>query len=471
MTTRRFLLLLLLVAASRVPFIWSGYGSDADAWRVAVTAHHLVDTGEYRVSRFPGFPLYEILVTPFVAAGGFALSNATSIAAMLFILLVWRAILRRTSHHATLLMICLAFTPVLWKNSTVTMDYLWSLLFVLLSLERLITTDRAATSRILVSGIFLGIAVGFRPTNAVMVVPMVTLLLGTGDRGRKTGMYLAATALVAGISFLPPLLTYGPREWYALTRRATTDIVFSFPERMLLFGYRGVYLLGPAAVLTALFILWRSRREVQRACARHDPLLLTAVAGLAAPILLYAVYPLEREYLIPLIPFLYLLLACFASRTPMLIFTLGVASMAFITPDVIRHQGIRGVPELNIHGGALQDLVGKQRLILERRTRLGNLAVAGPAVVMTGDGPEIWVENALFMADTTAFWRGFPEVAVRQRRNPDALFIDALTPGELARVRSAGYRVYCFAPAQEYLEHVLGYRMDEMRVMLVGGTE
>ncbi len=470
MTGRRFLLLLLLVAATRLPFIGFGYGSDADAWRVAATAYRLAESGAYRVSRFPGFPLYELLVTPFVAAGGSLLANATSIAAMILLLLVWRRIVRNASHPG-LLMLCLAFTPILWKNSATTMDYLWSLLFLLLSFERLGSTERLSLSSVAAAGALLGIAAGFRPTNAVMAVPLLLMLRGTGTSPRSVTVFLGAAVLTAVLAFLPPLVTYGPSAWYELTRRATADIAFGTTERLLLFSYRSTYLLGPPAVLAAGVVFWRARPRVAHDLHAGDPVVVARWTGVLAPLILYFVFPLEREYLIPLVPFLLLLIDRYAGRTAMAVVLAAVVSMAFVTPDVIRHQGLRGVPGFNVHAGVLADAVVRSKQILKRRTILGHLSAPSPALVMTGSGPEAWVENPLLQPDTAAFWRSFDEVVVRRRDDPGVHLIDALPPIDVARVRAAGYRVYCFGPAQEYLEKVLRYRMDSLAIpVLPSGT-
>jgi hypothetical protein len=297
---------------------------------------------------------------------------------------------------------------------------------------------------------------------------MVTLLVLKGDRGRSTALLLSSAVIAAVAAFLPPLLTYGPVQWYSLTRRATADIVFPISERLLLFSYRSLYLLGPLAVGTAGIILWKSRQKIARDLAAREPLTTAAAGGMVAPLLVYLVYPLEREYLIPLIPFFYLLLDRYATRLSMVLFTAAVASMALFTPDVVRHQGIRGVPELNIHAGVMPDFVERSRMILRRREELGNLAVTGPAVVMAGSGPETWVENPLLVPDTAAFWRDFLEIVVHRRDDPGVHIIDALSPAEVERVRKAGYRVYCYGPAREYLEKLLRYRMDSLNVPLAG---
>jgi len=44
---RKIAIILLIVFLSRTPFLSAGFGSDDDAWRVAVAALRLRDTGEY----------------------------------------------------------------------------------------------------------------------------------------------------------------------------------------------------------------------------------------------------------------------------------------------------------------------------------------------------------------------------------------------------------------------------------------
>ncbi|MBK6447121.1 MAG: hypothetical protein IPF81_18035 [Bacteroidetes bacterium] len=59
----------LLVFLSRLPFLSAGYGLDGDSWAVAITALKLHETGNYIVSRLPGYPVQEWL-TSLVIGGG-----------------------------------------------------------------------------------------------------------------------------------------------------------------------------------------------------------------------------------------------------------------------------------------------------------------------------------------------------------------------------------------------------------------
>ena len=54
------ILIAIIVIVSRVFFLDAGYGSEEDAWGVALTAKHIAQSGEYEASRLPGHPLQEL---------------------------------------------------------------------------------------------------------------------------------------------------------------------------------------------------------------------------------------------------------------------------------------------------------------------------------------------------------------------------------------------------------------------------
>ena len=55
-----FLGLAIAYAASRIPFLNGGYGTDPDAWRVALSGYWLWDHHEFYPSRLPGYPIHEL---------------------------------------------------------------------------------------------------------------------------------------------------------------------------------------------------------------------------------------------------------------------------------------------------------------------------------------------------------------------------------------------------------------------------
>ena len=165
MESRRSLYFLLAaVFLSRIPLLFGGFGSDGDAWRIAQTVHVLLSEGVYQVSRFPGFPVYEFLQTPVIALGGSIASNLSSlIVFMASVILFEKIIVRWNIPNGPMLVIAYSFLPILWKNSAVTMDYVWGLAGILSALY-LLTEKRA-----LAAGILLGIAAGTRATHILFV--------------------------------------------------------------------------------------------------------------------------------------------------------------------------------------------------------------------------------------------------------------------------------------------------------------
>jgi hypothetical protein len=55
-----FAALAILFVVSRAPFLGIGYGTDPDAWRVALTGYWLWEHHEYFPSRLPGYPPPEL---------------------------------------------------------------------------------------------------------------------------------------------------------------------------------------------------------------------------------------------------------------------------------------------------------------------------------------------------------------------------------------------------------------------------
>jgi hypothetical protein len=171
-------LALASVALSRLPFLASGYGVNVDAWRVARVARQLSETGLYEVSRFPGYPVHEIVCSWLWRGGPCALNGASAICS---VAAVWVFILcarRLGCRDSVLAGLALAMSPVFFVNSVTAKDYVWALAFVLGSLFCVL--DRRPT----LAGLLLGLAVGCRITSAAMILPLALLFVGRD--GKRT---------------------------------------------------------------------------------------------------------------------------------------------------------------------------------------------------------------------------------------------------------------------------------------------
>jgi hypothetical protein len=467
LSSRRFIILLLFsVIVTRLPLLVTGYGSDGDAWRVAFVADNLWKTGSYQVSRFPGYPLFEITTAPVVELGRnldppyrALYSNAAALLATLILILVWERIVRRSSNRPKLLVATFAFAPLLWLNSAATMDYVWSLLFIMLSF------DAIQRKRIITAGIWLGAAAGFRPPNLVAVIPLLTLLRLDGASPRILLRFLAATAASTLVAFFPVLFTYGLIGWIQNTRLQLGGSSSALGDHVLSFAYRCIYAIGPLATLVAASILFSGRADLKYAIRDGQPVAVTAVVGLLTFIALFFAFPIDRSYLLPALPFLLLLVDRLSTTQLFKWFSVCLMAHSLINIDVIQHRGVRGDVGFDIHAGLVVEEFQKRLHMLDERDRIANLDLHGKAIVMTGSGPVFWFQNDNVELDT--LWKDFNDPVVRRRTEPDVHFIPLLTKAELERVRSAGYAIYCTQDAREYVEWVTRYTMDEAGVILV----
>lgn len=457
--------ILLFVVLTRIPLLLPGYGADPDAWRTAYVASELWTNGTYEVSRFPGYPLHEILMAPLVGIGGALLSNSITLLAMCLLLLVWTNVAGRYARHSTHVVIAMAFAPLLWNASAATMDYTWSLLLVVCSILA------GLHQRWILAGLCVGVAAGFRPMNLLVMVPLVTFICYHPRPAQHLMAFIASSVVFACAALSPLLFTYGIRGWVEKSFAETITLSYSLTERFLYFGYRSIYAIGPLAAISILWILFIRRRVVADLFRQHSPIFPAGVAGVASYLILFFLFPLEREYLLPALPFLLLVIDAIATRKMMTVFVIALVSFAFINVDVIRHDGARGTPGLDIREGITVEDIEKRRQIFHVRNELFNVSVPQGSVIMTGGDAVIWFENPDMNIDTTQFWQSFNAPVARSIHHSDRRFIGGLTRAELDHVRAAGYSVSCYSRARTYLESALGYRMDEVGVATIGQPE
>ena len=322
------------------PLLTLGYGSDVDSWLVGQRALQMWATATYARSRSTGFPLYEIAVTPLVAAGGWVASNALSLAAGLaVILLIYRLAGDRTLQRPLTTAMTLVGLPVFVKNATSTMDYVPALALLLAGY---VVLNRR---RPLWAAAIVGIACGVRPTSGLFIVPMIgAVLADSGDLRTALRMGLIA-AIVGTLAFLPSLRLGG--FGIAPVTGALNGIL------------NGMRLLGIAQTLLLLCalcaILYRARF---RLAAREDrPFVVFQALNLAVWLGLFAWLPGEPEYLLVAVLSLVLVVDRYASQRAAIAVALLLASYHVIALDVEGSRGGQRRASLKVvQGGTIRDI-------------------------------------------------------------------------------------------------------------------
>lgn len=455
------LLLAVLFVASQLPMLTLGYGADPDSWRVASAAHDLWTTGTYAVSRPPGYPLHELVSAPLVGLGRAPLSNGVTVLAALAALAVFYGIVRERTQHPVLLTAGLAFTPLFWINSAATIDYVWSLLFLLLALQWVLQ------GRVVPAAIALGLAAGFRPMNLIGLVPLAAVIWFRWEnphRLRDAVRFTVLAFISAGICFVGVFRIYGGTEWISMILNQGSRVSTGAGETLALFVYRSVYAVGPVAVLTVVVVLALGRRRLLRLIREREPLALASGIAILVFGLFFLTFPYEKSYILPALPFLLFLVERIASGRVLALFVGALLLFALVNPDVVVHDGARGSPGFNIRVGmAVEELQKRQSLIRWRESTAG-YAFPPRSIVMTGTGPAFWFENDRVERSAMAMFIGGDDEVVRQKAGESVYFTPLLSREAVLGARGSGYQVLCVREYQGYIERVTGYTMKDLEI-------
>lgn len=315
-----------IVLLSRLPFIHAGYGIDPDAWRVLQSAQFIASTHEYTVSRLPGYPVQEILYSIFSDKGPVYFNGMTAFFSAAGIGLFVLALRKIGSSDSLLTGIALACTPIVFINSVNSMDYVWALSFVLGSMYCIIVR------RPVVAGVLLGLAVGCRITSGAMAVPL-GMMLAVNNSEKKALIkeivqFLAGTIAVSATVFSPVYMKYG----FGFFTFSDGDTPMTAILRAATIEVWGV--IGLLAIVAAIAVAIARRKRIQQETAISPTTPWGWIMSWTVGVGLYATaflrLPGDAGYLIPVLPFLFLLLGRYSSRRNFVVVCIAVVSSSFL---------------------------------------------------------------------------------------------------------------------------------------------
>ena len=364
-----FAFLAIAFIGSRLAWIDHGYGTDPDAWRVALTADYLWKTGDYLPSRLPGYPLHEF-VTAAVIKGGWVWSNLITVLASLAGVYVFALLAKKLDvENRGALTLAFAFAPLLWINSAMTMDYMWALTFVMAAYLALLYKHPS------LAGLMLGIAAGFRLTSLFMLPVFWVLILRTKERGQLRPLTLTSIALTLA-AFTPVLMRYG------ITFLNFYDESVPLGEFIKRIGKDGLGVVGALALVVALLVSLPRLRRLPADLMR-DPHVLTWTLAIVIFFVSYTRLPHEIAYLIPLFPFGFFLLARYLSRSALVALLAVIVLAGFV--DVTSPDDSIGLSTSTFTSAR----IGRGMLLSDLDTLRGQMRFAREVREMTTTNPNI----------------------------------------------------------------------------------
>ncbi|MBP9675599.1 MAG: hypothetical protein KBD67_02585 [Anaerolineaceae bacterium] len=298
--------ILLIAAVIYIPLAFLGFGSDSDSLSVARVGQHYIETLDYVPSRLPGFFVHELFVFILNLLGGSLLSNLGSVAMALITLASCRK-LSQSLHvpHATLLTIIMMVQPFFWVSAASTIDYLWALGFALLGFNLLLKRKYTLAS------LSLAAAIGSRLSTILVIgIFLVFLFFTYHDMRRKLLLTTLATAVIAFLFYIPPIdfLEWDMSRWLVLS--TGNPELWTPLLRLGRFAYKNLMFFSLPVILWGICmvsgLLLKKEKPIH---FRGDGVFWLSVSAILAVQVLFFRFPIEMEYLLPLLPFFLILTA------------------------------------------------------------------------------------------------------------------------------------------------------------------
>lgn len=291
-------MIVFIVILSRLPFIFNSLGSDLDGWREVYTGKLLREEHIYQVSRFPGYPFPEFVYslvydTPYWCINLLSVLFTAGCSLFLFKILDFLK-----AKFSWLISIVFSFVPVIYLNSTIAMEYNWSLFFLLAAIYCIVKKN------LWISALFFGFMVSTRFNNIIFLPALLFLIyFSIGKSIKKTFLYSVLSVLFTGILFSPVIIKYrfnflqnsGDSE-FNLTSILSLATLY-------IYGTIGTLAIGLALIIQ---VLTRGFQKIKEVPKNH--FMIFCVIMIISNLIFFVKYPLEPGYLIPSVPFVLILL-------------------------------------------------------------------------------------------------------------------------------------------------------------------
>jgi hypothetical protein len=324
---KSFFVLAALFLLPAIPLSFLGFGSDNDSYGELDAGKLTWAGGTPTMSRHPGYWLHEFIVYLLNNLGGSLLTNiCTVIISLLILYRFWVIASILEIQWRFPLALCLAWNPWYLIASTSTIDYLWAVLFIVFCIEAFLT-DKS-----ILSGIFGGVATGFRLGSIFTIsgALLFSLFKKFSFRGARKPLIAVSLASFLGLIFyIPSWITVGENLTF-LQGHLGSDALWTLKMHIGRVLYKPLYLFGIIAdllLLCHLFINWKRIRGVIN---DHRDFVKASIGAVIGTSLLYAKYPIEESYLLPAVPFLLILIGISTNGSHRwLPWSLVIASVSF----------------------------------------------------------------------------------------------------------------------------------------------
>ena len=358
--------LILLFILSRIPLLNLGFGVDPDSWRIANSAFDLRYLHIYNTSRFPGYPLPEYINSLIIDHGWVATNSVTMILSVVSVIFFARILKDLEVKNKGLLVLTYAFLPILWINSTNTMDYMWALTFIIIAWFFILK------NRYAFAGLMMGLAIGSRITSAILIFPFFYLIWIKNRRCIDCFYFIFPTITVSSLLFLPLFIQHGLK------------FLTYYPGNVNLMeiGYSICREFGGIAVFFGLLILLLSLKVLFKEITAKNKDIVFLLSTTLIICILFIKAPYEVEYLIPMIPFGLLLLNRVCRREFVVILCILLLLNSFVSFSIVERNDRGDLTVGTVNVGIIKKKIEERTEQMDYTQRLVNANINHSVVII-----------------------------------------------------------------------------------------
>ena len=302
---RLTLVLLVIAAAARIPFLWHGFGGHPDEWLVVRSGLDLWLHGSYYPSRVPGYPLDEMLMGGLARLGGATACAAAATVASLVTLAYMRGLAPLYGiRNSFWMVLAFSFEPWVWSSGTHGLDYIWgtgSLVAALYYTER---------RQFAAAGLACAVGFGFRPSSLLWIIPVFVRVLIVRRNWREVlrfSLWAALPALIPTAMIIRVMLTR-PDVWAGQGAYNLKMLESSFIPLSLLAVYHFLELLGFISALVIAIACFRRREKLTELFRSGEGWIWIVVLIFVCLLPTFVLESGKTEYMLPALPGLFMIL-------------------------------------------------------------------------------------------------------------------------------------------------------------------
>ena len=314
--------LVIIITLSRLPFIFNSIGCDYDIWREAFSGKMIREQHIYNVSRFPGYPFPEFLFSLIYKFPYWLINSFSVLFTIGSTIFFYEILLLKKNKQSFLISLAFSFVPLIFINSTIAMDYNWSLFFILAC------TYYLMKEKIITASIFFGLIISTRFNNIIFFLPFLYFIYTEFQEKRiiyTTRFFLSAT-FFSLLFFSPVIIRYDGKFLYHYgADEISLKQIISF-STLYIFGFIGCLSL----FLFSIKQFWIDRKIITINYFRidKDNFMFFSAIMVFINLLFFIKFPLEAGYLTPSVPFLFIIFSNFLSKQSMKLYLISM----FISP-------------------------------------------------------------------------------------------------------------------------------------------